>query len=149
MPAAVQPSSSQIRWHSVGAVRNCWNFDIRKLSLGASFAAMIAVGIPAYATEAVWKDGIMYTQEDVASLQGHKAVKIVFGLGPGKCTGELTAVSEWLKMTQGRLVQTYPGKGDVERVAGDEWFQENGTKVVLCNKTAANAILVGMQFKKE
>ncbi len=92
---------------------------------------------------------MMFTQEDLTSLQGHKAVKIVFGLEPGKCTGELTAVSEWLKMTQGTLVQTYPGRGDVQRAAGDEWFQENGTKVILCNKSGANAVLIGVQFKPE
>lgn len=110
---------------------------------------VLAFNQPASATDSAWKDGMMFTQEDVTSLQGHKAVKIVFGLVPGKCTGELTAVSEWLKMTQGTLVQTYPGKGDVQRVAGDEWFQENGTKVILCNKSGANAVLIGMQFKRE
>jgi hypothetical protein len=122
---------------------------MRMMFLGSVTAALLATGAHASSTEAVWKDGMMYTQEEVASLQGHKAVKIIFGLEPGKCTGELTSVSEWLKMTQGRMVQTYPGKGDVERVAGDEWFQENGTKVSLCNRTAANAILIGVQFKRD
>jgi hypothetical protein len=113
------------------------------------FLTIFTFNVPASASETAWKDGMMFTQEDITSLQGHKAVKIVFGLVPGKCTGELTAVSEWLKMIQGTLVQTYPGKGDVSRVVGDEWFQENGTKVILCNKSRANAVLIGVQFKPE
>jgi hypothetical protein len=119
------------------------------LRLCTTILPMIAFNPSAFAVEPTWKDGMMFTQEDLASLQGHKAVKIVFGLEPGKCTGELTAVSEWLKMTQGTLVQTYSGRGDVQRVAGDEWFQENGTKVTLCNKSGANAMLIGVQFKPE
>ena len=101
------------------------------------------------AAEEMWKDGVLFTGEEIASLEGHKAVKIVFGLEPGKCTGDITSVSEWLKMREGKLVQTYPGKGDFERVKGDEWYQPNGTKVKVCNKSNQKAVLVGVQFRPE
>jgi len=111
--------------------------------------AAFALAGPAMADEPNWKDGVLFAEERIASLEGHTAYKIVFGLEPGKCTGEITAVSEWLKMTEGTLVQNYPDKGDVERTAGDEWYQPNGTKVVVCNKSDQNAVLVGVQFRPE
>ena len=109
--------------------------------------ATITVSSSTMAADGKWKDGVLFTQEKVASLQGHDAYNIVFGLEPGKCTGEITAVSEWLKMTEGTMVQTYPGKGDFSRNKGDEWYQANGTKVVVCNKSKKNAMLVGVQFR--
>ena len=72
--------------------------------------------------------------------------KIIFGLEPGKCTGEITAVSEVLVMREGEMTQSYPCKGDFKRVKGDEWYQSNGTKVNVCNKSGANAILEGVQL---
>lgn len=111
--------------------------------------AALAFAGTAMADEPSWKDGVLFGEESIASLEGHTAYKIVFGLEPGKCTGEITAVSEWLKMTEGTLVQTYPEEGDVERTAGDEWYQPNGTKVVVCNKSDRNAVLVGVQFRPE
>lgn len=112
------------------------------LALGA-----IAFTGPALAAEETWKDGVMFVQEELAPVEGHTAFKIVFGLEPGKCTGEITAVSEWLIMREGTLVQTYPGKGDFQRAKGDEWYQPNGTKVVVCNKSSRRAILEGVQFR--
>lgn len=120
---------------------------MRNVTIGLLVAGSILASGAAMAADAMWKDGMMFTQEELTSLAGHKAVKIVFGLEPGKCTGELTAVSEWLKMTEGKMVQTYPGKGDFERNAGDEWYQENGTKVVVCNKSDTKAVLTGVQFR--
>jgi hypothetical protein len=147
--AVTQSSRAQRRSPLAIECSRISRFNVSPLRLCAISSAIIAFNAPAFAAEPTWKDGMLFTQEDLTSLQGHKAVKIVFGLEPGKCTGELTAVSEWLKMTQGTLVQTYPGRGDVQRVAGDEWFQENGTKVILCNKSGANAVLIGVQFKPE
>lgn len=112
------------------------------LALGA-----IAFTGPALAAEETWKDGVMFVQEELAPVEGHTAFKIIFGLEPGKCTGEITAVSEWLIMREGEMVQTYPGKGDFKRAKGDEWYQSNGTKVVVCNKNSARAILEGVQFR--
>ena len=147
--AVAQSSRSQQRSSLAIRRSSLRRSSVWSLRLCAILGAIFTINISAIAAEAVWKDGMMFTQEDLTSLQGHKAVKIVFGLEPGKCTGELTAVSEWLKMTQGTLVQTYPGRGDVQRVAGDEWLQENGTKVTLCNRSGANAVLIGVQFKPE
>ncbi len=147
--AVVQSSRSGQRSFLASRRKKIRNTNVLSWGLCAILTAIIAFNTSTSAVAASWKDGMMFTQEDLTSLQGHKAVKIVFGLEPGKCTGELTAVSEWLKMTQGTLVQTYPGKGDVQRVAGDEWFQENGTKVILCNRSGANAVLIGVQFKAE
>lgn len=47
------------------------------------------------------------------------------------------------------MVQTYPGKGNFTRVTGDEWFQPNGTRIVVCNKSSAKAVLTGVQFRPE
>jgi len=99
------------------------------------------------AVEEKWKDGTLFVEENIASVEGHTAFKIIFGLEPGKCTGEITAVSEWLVMREGTLVQTYPGKGDFSRKRGDEWYQPHGTKVVICNKSGQRAILEGVQFR--
>lgn len=120
---------------------------MRKQLTGLLAVATIAVASSTMAADEKWKDGVLFTQEKVASLQGHEAHSIVFGLEPGKCTGEITAVSEWLKMTEGTMVQTYPGKGDFTRNKGDEWYQANGTKVVVCNKSNKKAMLVGVQFR--
>lgn len=112
------------------------------LALGA-----VAFTGPALAGEETWKDGVMFVQEELAPVEGHTAFKIIFGLEPGKCTGEITAVSEWLIMREGTMVQTYPGKGDFQRKKGDEWYQADGTKVVVCNKSSQRAILEGVQFR--
>ena len=114
--------------------------------------SLFTVGAMAYAgsvmaAEEKWKDGVMFVQEKIASVEGHTAFKIIFGLEPGKCTDEITAVSEWLIMREGTMVQTYPGKGDFQRAKGDEWYQPNGTKVVVCNKSSQRAILEGVQFR--
>jgi hypothetical protein len=115
---------------------------ISLLALGA-----VAFTGPALAAEETWKDGVLFVQEELAPVEGHTAFKIIFGLEPGKCTDEITAVSEWLIMREGTMVQTYPGKGDFQRAKGDEWYQPNGTKVVVCNKSGQKAILEGVQFR--
>ncbi len=99
------------------------------------------------AAEETWKDGVMFVEQKLVPIEGHTVVKIIFGLEPGKCTGEITAVSEWLVMRAGTMVQNYPGKGAFQRTKGDQWYQPNGTKVVVCNKTAQRAILEGVQFR--
>ena len=91
---------------------------------------------------------MMFTQEELTSLEGHKAVKIVFGLQPGKCAGEFTAPDEWLKMTRGKIVFSFPGKADITRSAGDHWMATAGTKVTLCNKGNQAATLTGVQIRK-
>ena len=116
------------------------------------FTAIIALGlaasaVPALAADEQWKDGVLFAEKDVARLQGHTGVRITFGLEPGKCTGELTAPAEWLKMTEGTLSFAYTGEGDVERGAGTVWFHDADTKVEVCNKTDGNAVLVGVQFR--
>ena len=120
----------------------------KKLMVSISAVAFVCAA-STLATAQEWNDGMLFTEEELAPLEGHKAYKIVFGLEPGKCTGEITAVSEWLKMTEGTMVQTYPDEGDVERNKGDEWYQPNGTKVVVCNKSDQNAVLVGVQLRPE
>ena len=112
------------------------------LALGA-----VAFTGPVLAAEETWKDGVLFVQEEIASVEGHTAFKIIFGLEPGKCTGEITAVSEWLIMREGTLIQTYPGKGDFQRAKGEEWYQTDGTKVVVCNKSSQKAVLEGVQFR--
>ena len=57
-----------------------------------------------------WKDGVLFTEEELTSLEGHKAFKIVFGLEPGKCAGEFTAPDEWLTMTSGTIVFKHLGE---------------------------------------
>ncbi len=119
-----------------------------KIKIFAAIAlAAAAVSGSALAAEETWKDGVMFVQQELAPVEGHTAFKIIFGLEPGKCTGEITAVSEWLIMREGTMVQTYPGKGDFQRAKGDEWYQPNGTKVVVCNKSSQRAILEGVQFR--
>ncbi len=112
------------------------------LTLGA-----VAFAGPALAAEETWNNGVLFVQEELAPVTGHGVFKIVFGLEPGKCTDEITAVSEVLIMREGTMIQTYPGKGDVSRAKGDEWYQANGTKVVVCNKSSAKAVLEGVQFR--
>jgi len=118
----------------------------KKLFAAVALAAT-AVSGSVLAAEETWKDGVMFVQQKLAPVEGHTAVKIIFGLEPGKCTGEITAVSEWLVMREGTMVQTYPGKGDFQRAKGDEWYQSNGTKVVVCNKSGQRAVLEGVQFR--
>ena len=112
------------------------------LALGA-----VAFTTPVLAAEETWKDGVLFVQEEQAPVEGHAVFKIIFGLEPGKCTGEITSVSEVLIMREGEMMQAYPGKGDIKRVKGDEWYQANGTKVNVCNKSSARAILEGVQFR--
>jgi len=120
---------------------------MRLTILGLFGMAACALSGSVLAVEEKWKDGMLFVDERIASVEGHTAFKIVFGLEPGKCTGEITAVSEWLIMREGTLVQTYPGKGAFSRKKGDEWYQPNGTKVVICNKGGQRAVLEGVQFR--
>ena len=120
---------------------------MRLTTLGLFSVAAFSLAGSALAMEEKWKDGTLFVEEKIASVEGHTAFKIVFGLEPGKCTGEITAVSEWLIMREGTLVQTYPGKGEYSRKKGDEWYQPNGTKVVICNKSGQRAVLEGVQFR--
>lgn len=107
----------------------------------------VALSGAVLAAEETWKDGVLFLEEELAPVEGHKAVKIIFGLEAGKCTGEITTVSEWLVMREGTMVQSYPGKGDFERKKGEDWYQPNGTKVVVCNKSNQKAVLEGVQFR--
>ncbi len=120
---------------------------MRYTMIGLVALGAVAFTGAAVAAEETWNDGVMFVEQELAPVEGHKAVKIIFGLEPGKCTGEITAVSEWLIMREGTMVQTYPGKGDFQRAKGDEWYQPNGTKVVVCNKSSQRAILEGVQFR--
>ena len=113
----------------------------------ASFVGIALMG-PAHAADEQWKDGMMFAQDEIARLQGHTAFKIVFGLEPGKCAGEFTAPDEWLKMTEGTITFSYPGKSDVERSAGEAWMASAGTKVTLCNNGDQTAVLTGVQVRK-
>ena len=117
----------------------------KTITKGLVIAALAGFSTVALAGE--WKDGVLFTQKKIDSLKGHDAYSIEFGLVPGKCTGEITAVSEWLKMTEGTMVFAYTGKSEVSHSKGDEWYQANGTKVNVCNKSSANAMLVGVQFR--
>lgn len=114
------------------------------LALGA-----VAFTGPAMAAEETWKDGMIFVQNEISDFQGHTAVKIKFGLEPGKCAGEFTAPDEWLKMTNGTIVFSFPGKDDVVRSTGDHWMATAGTKVTLCNKSSARATLEGVQFRSK
>jgi len=120
---------------------------MRLTILGLFSVATFALSVSVSAMEEKWKDGTLFVEEKIASIEGHIAFKIIFGLEPGKCTGEITAVSEWLIMREGTLVQTYPGKGAFSRKKGDEWYQPDGTKVIVCNKSGQRAILEGVQFR--
>ncbi len=104
------------------------------------------LAVPVLAAEE-WKDGVLFTEEQIATLEGHTAYKIVFGLQPGKCTGSLTTVGEWLKMREGTLTQTYPDQGAVERAPGSEWYHPTGTQVEVCNRSDKDAVLIGVQFR--
>ena len=46
-----------------------------------------------------------------------------------------------------KSLQAYPGKGEFSRKKCDEWYQPDGTKVVVCNKSGQRAILEGVQFR--
>jgi len=120
---------------------------MRNIMISLFTLGSVALSGTAIAAEEKWNKGILFTAEKIASLEGHQAYKIVFGLEPGKCTGDIVSVSEWLKMREGTLIQTYPGKGDVKRAQGDEWYQPNGTKVKVCNRSGQKAVLVGVQFR--
>ena len=120
---------------------------MRRTIVGLFTVGAMAFAGSAMAAEETWKDGVLFVEEEIASVEGHTAFKIIFGLEPGKCTGEITAVSEWLIMREGTLVQAYPGKGEFSRKKGDEWYQPDGTKVVVCNKSGQRAILEGVQFR--
>jgi len=117
------------------------------IAAGAFAIGAVMFTGPAVAAEETWKDGVMFVQEELTPVEGHGVFKIIFGLEPGKCTDEITSVSEVLIMREGTMIQTYPGKADMSRNKGDEWYQANGTKVVVCNKSSANAILEGVQFR--
>jgi hypothetical protein len=113
-----------------------------------SILALGAIGLAGPATaQEVWKDGMLFTQDTIGDFEGHTAVKIKFGLEPGQCAGEFTAPDEWLTMTSGTIVFSFPGKDDVVRTKGDHWTATAGTKVTLCNKTSERATLEGIQFR--
>ena len=120
---------------------------MRRTTFGLLTLGALVLAGSALAGEEKWKDGAMFVEEKIASIEGHTAFKIIFGLEPGKCTGEITAVSEWLIMREGTMMQTYPGKREVMRSKGDEWYQHDGTKVVVCNKSNQRAVLEGVQFR--
>jgi len=120
---------------------------MRRATFGLLTLGAMALACSALAEEEKWKDGVMFVEEKIASVEGHTVFKIIFGLEPGKCTGEITAVSEWLIMRDGTMMQTYPGKGEAMRSKGDEWYQPDGTKVVVCNKSSQRAVLEGVQFR--
>ena len=120
---------------------------MRRTIIGLFTVGAMAFAGSVMAAEETWKDGVLFVEEKIASVEGHTAFKIIFGLEPGKCTDEITAVSEWLIMREGTLVQTYPGKGQFSRKKGDEWYQPDGTKVVVCNRSDRSAILEGVQFR--
>ena len=119
---------------------------MRNTLCGAVALGLAVISGPAMADE-TWNNGVLFTQQELAPVVGHTAFKIVFGLEPGKCTDEITTVSEWLIMREGTLTQTYPGKGAIERVPGKDWFHPAGTKVVVCNKSDKKAVLEGVQFR--
>jgi hypothetical protein len=121
---------------------------IRKTITGVATVVSLALAGHAYAADQKWKDGMMFVENKIADFQGHSAVKITFGLQPGKCAGEFTAPDEWLKMTKGTIVFSFPGKDDVVRSAGDHWMATAGTKVTLCNKGDQAATLTGVQIRK-
>ena len=120
---------------------------MRKVIIGLLALGTVAFAGPTMAAGEAWKDGMMFVENKVADIQGHTAVMIKFGLEPGKCAGEFTAPDEWLTMTSGTIVFSYPGQGDVVRSTGDHWAATAGTKVTLCNKTSARATLEGIQFR--
>jgi hypothetical protein len=113
---------------------------MRIMVVGLFTLDAVAFSSFASAVEENWNDGVLFIQEELTPVEGHGVFKIIFGLEPGKCTDEMTAVSEVLIMREGTLIQTYLNKGDVARNKGDEWYQANGTKVVVCNKSAAKAV---------
>jgi len=115
--------------------------------MGVIFLSLAASTGTASAADEQWKDGMLFAEEEVAQLHGHTGVRITFGLEPGKCTGELTAPGEWLKMTEGTLAFAYPGEGEVERGAGTEWYHAADTRVEVCNRGDKAGVLVGMQFR--
>ena len=119
---------------------------MRSTMIGLLALGAVAFTGPAAAQE-VWKDGMLFVQDTISDIQGHTAVKIKFGLEPGQCAGEFTAPDEWLTMTSGSIVFSFPGKDDVVRSEGDHWMATAGTKVTLCNKTSERATLAGIQFR--
>ena len=119
---------------------------MRNTMIGILALGTIGLTGPATAQE-VWKDGMMFTQNEIGDFEGHTAVQIKFGLEPGQCAGEFTAPDEWLTMTSGTIVFSFPGKDDVTRSEGDHWMATAGTKVTLCNKTNERATLAGIQFR--
>ena len=121
---------------------------MRNVITGLAAVVGLTLAVPAIAADEQWKDGMMFAEDELARLQGHTAFKIVFGLEPGKCAGEFTAPNEWLKMTEGTITFSYPGKDDVVRSAGDQWMATAGTKVTLCNKGDQAAVLVGVQIRE-
>jgi len=120
---------------------------MRTSILGLASAALLICGGTASAQE--WKDGRMFVAKQLTTTGGNRVQEILFGLDPGKCTQELTAVYEWIKMTEGTMTQTFAGGREVVRNVGDEWVQEKGAKVVVCNKSSARAILTGVQIRPE
>ncbi len=120
---------------------------MRFTMIGLVALGAVAINGPASADKHLWKDGMMFVEDKIGDFQGHTAVKIKFGLEPGKCAGEFTAPDEWLTMTNGTIVFSFPGKDDVVRSAGDHWMATAGTKVTLCNKSSERATLEGIQFR--
>jgi len=111
----------------------------------SALALLFGVG-SAHAVE--WKDGVLWNEAQIGGdLNGFTAVQIEFGFEPGKCSGPLTTVGEWLRMKEGRFTFAY-GDQSVERGAdADAWYHAAGTAVEVCNKGDVNAVLVGVQFR--
>ena len=120
---------------------------MNKLIRGAAALALF-VGVSSTAMAGGWKEGVLWNEANVGGdLNGFTAVQIEFGFEPGKCSGPLTTVGEWLRVTEGKFSFAYADK-TVERGAdADAWYHSAGTTVEVCNKGDSNAILVGIQFR--
>ena len=112
----------------------------------SALAVLFGVGT-AHAAE--WKEGVLWNESNVVGdLNGFTAVQIEFGFEPGKCSGPLTTVGEWLRMKEGKFTFKRPGEKPIERGAGDDpWYHAAGTAVEVCNEGTENAVLVGVQFR--
>src|SRR3989338_10287789 len=119
-----------------------------KKLLSATAAVTLLLGA-SFASAAEWKDGVLWNEANVGGdLNGFTAVQIEFGFEPGKCSGPLTTVGEWLRMKEGKFTFKRPGEKPIERGAGDDpWHHAAGTAVEVCNEGTENAVLVGVQFR--
>ena len=119
---------------------------MNKVFGAAAVAAMFALtGFSASAAD--WKDGVLFGEQQLTEIDNFAVYQIDFGLEPGKCSGQLTTVGEWLNMKEGTLSFAYSDEAK-DRKAGDgAWWHESGTQVEVCNKGDVNAIVAGVQFR--